>query len=342
MGGTKYTITETESELFCRPACRAGIGILDPVKTAQSQFFKSKEATAHLIDAITKCSPLDLQKHEHAVRNAVKRKDEEEQMDRDESIGLIDTFPAKTQRCIMRKLDFKCSGWLSITPTLENHFDMNPDEFRDSLALRYGRTPCKMPSLCDGDGEIFDVDHALNCAKGGLVYARHNELRDLNCSLLELAGLKQILSEPIVTDDGEELLRADWAARGFWESQKQALFDGCVVNADSPSLQNSSLEAIFNQRKQRKNKTYKEAAEARRATFSPIIATCDAVFDKEAEIYFKRLAVHLSQKWKSNYSVTLGFIRARMQLCILRSVSLCLRGSRTKWRSGGRSSPAEV
>ena len=137
-------------------------------------------------------------------------------------------------------------------PTLENHFDMNPDEFCDPLALRYGRTPWKMPNLCDGDGEIFDVDHALNCAKGELVYARHNELRDLNSSLLELAGLKQILSEPIVTDDGEELLRADWAARGFWESQKQALFDGCVVNADSPSLQNSSVEAIFNQRKQRK------------------------------------------------------------------------------------------
>ena len=58
-----------------------------------------------------------------------------------------------------------------------------------------------------GDGESFDVDHALNCAKGGLVYARHNELRDLNCSLLELAELKQILSEPRVKDDGEELLR---------------------------------------------------------------------------------------------------------------------------------------
>ena len=103
-------ITETESELFCRPARHAGIGILDPVKTAQSQFLKSKEATAHLIDAITKCSPLDLQKHEHAVRNAVNRKDEEEQMDRDESIGLIDTFPVKTQRCIMRKFNFFLLG----------------------------------------------------------------------------------------------------------------------------------------------------------------------------------------------------------------------------------------
>ena len=59
-------------------------------------------------------------------------------MDRDESIELINTFPEKTQRCIMRKLDFKCSGWLSIIPSLENHFDMNPDEFCDSLAFRYG------------------------------------------------------------------------------------------------------------------------------------------------------------------------------------------------------------
>ena len=102
-------ITVTESELFCQSARHAGIGIPDPVKTAQSQFFKSKVATAHLIDAITICSPLDLQKYEHTVRNAGRRKEEEEQKDRDESIGLINTFPAKTQRCIMRKFDFKCS-----------------------------------------------------------------------------------------------------------------------------------------------------------------------------------------------------------------------------------------
>jgi hypothetical protein len=60
-------------------------------------------------------------------------------------------------------------------------------------------------TLCDEVGDIFDVDQALNCTKGGLVYARHNELRDLNCSLLELAGLKQILSEHLVKDDGEKL-----------------------------------------------------------------------------------------------------------------------------------------
>ena len=76
------------------------------------------------------------------------------------------------------------------------------------------------------------------------MYARHNELRGLNCSLVELAGLKHIISEPIVKDDDEGILRADWGVRGFWEPQKQALFDGCILNANSPSLIKSSLEYI--------------------------------------------------------------------------------------------------
>ena len=93
----------------------------------------------------------------------------------------------------------------------------------------------------------------------------------------------------------------------------------------SPSLTKSSL--VYLQSKTRKEKQW--------ATFSPIIATCDAVFDKEAEQYFKRLATHLAVKWQSNFSYTLGFVRARMQMCVLRSVSLCLRGNRTKWRGAG-------
>ena len=66
---------------------------------------------------------------------------------------------------------------------------------------------------CDAGGEIFDVNHALNCPRGGLVYGRHNECRDLNCDLLELARLKQIISELIIREfdsNGENGLRDDW------------------------------------------------------------------------------------------------------------------------------------
>ena len=191
-----------------------------------------------------------------------------------------------------------------------------------------------MPDTCDADGLVFDLNHALNCPKGGLVYGKHNETRDLNCNLLELAGFKQVCSEPVIVEtdkDGNNGLRADWGVRGFWEPQKQALFDVCILNADSPSLEHLSLQNLFNPRKNKKISTYSMAANARRATFHPILATCDAVFDKDAEIYIKRMGVHLSKKWKMQHSKTVGFIRARMQTCILRSVSLCIRGSRTKW-----------
>jgi len=324
-----------ESELLCRPTRFGGIGVHDPVKIARNQFETSKKATSCLSKAIQDGTVLDLNLHEETVRRTIKEKKELMSSLRDETLALVDQFPEHRKRCVMRKLDHKCSGWLSVLPTEINQFQMSAPEFRDALALRYGRTPNNLPSRCDADGEVFDLNHALNCAKGGLVYARHNELRDLNCSLLELAGLKQIISEPVVYESDEESLRADWAARGFWEPQKLALFDGCVINADSNSLEKLSLETIFNQRRNIKNNTYLEAANARRATFTPILATCDAVFDNEAENYFKRMAVHLSKKWDSNYSQTISYVRARMQICILRSTSLCLRGCRTKWRGAG-------
>ena len=90
---------------------------------------------------------------------------------------------------------------MSATPIQGTHFEMSFDKFRDSIALRHGHVPVDLPSHCDADNETFDVTHTLNCARGGLVYARHNELHDLNFSLLELAGLKHIISEPIMCHD---------------------------------------------------------------------------------------------------------------------------------------------
>ena len=111
------------------------------------------------------------------------------------------------------------------------------------------------------------------------------------------------------------------------------------------SLRGESRNAQMHyQRKNKKIATYSKAAKARRASFTPILATCDAVFEKDAELYVKRLSAILSKKWKSSYSKTVGFIRARLQICIefLRSVSLCLRGWRTKWRGAGAEDAAAI
>ena len=55
---------------------------------------------------------------------------------------------------------------------------------------------------------------------------------------------------------------------------------------------------------------------------------------REAESYVKWIACHLSNKWKKNQSQTIFWVQARVQICIVISVSKCFQGSRTKWRGG--------
>ena len=96
---------------------------------------------------------------------------------------------------------------------------------------------------------------------------------------------------------------------------------------------NTSIDTLLEKHRNDKKQQYNEAVEDRRGTFTPFIATCDAILDVEAEHYIKRLSSHLAEKWGKSYSGVIGWVRARIQVCILRSVSVCLRGSRIKWTS---------
>ena len=339
-------INETDFKIIEKPTRLAGLGIRDPVASSKHCYETSKKATELLSKAITQNSFIDIDEYEKSMRSITSEMKTMKEIDDSLQVRrLMDLLPEDKSNKINRILENKCSTWLSVIPTNDNFFAMSADEFRDAMAIRYYFGMKGLPSACDGCGENFDLNHALNCKKGGLVTARHNEARDLNCDLCALAGLAQVTSEPILqesTGDDTKGLRADWSVRGFWEHQRVALFDICILNADAKSLQNQSLKSIFNTRKQIKKDKYCAAAESRRATFTPIIASCEAIFESEAEVYFKRLATILSKKWKSSYSHALCYIRARMQICIMRSVSLCIRGSRTKWRGAGITDHAAI
>ena len=169
-------INDAELNLFCRPARYGGLGVHDPIKTSPYQFSISKNSTSYLSNAISKGSDFDLDIHEQTIRNAINIKKEQEKYWEKDTNDLLESFPESQKRCISRKLNQKCSGWLSIIPLEGNNFDLSPTEFRDALALGYGLQPVDLSSKCDADGEDFDLNHALNCPKGGLVYGRHNEL----------------------------------------------------------------------------------------------------------------------------------------------------------------------
>ena len=73
-------------------------------------------------------------------------------------------------------------AWLTVLPLKDHSFTLNKQEFRDALCLRYGWSIPNTPSFC-GCGQKNSIDHTLICLKGGYVFMRHNNIRDLNAEM---------------------------------------------------------------------------------------------------------------------------------------------------------------
>ena len=68
-------------------------------------------------------------------------------------------------------------------PLEDQGFALYKSAFRDALALRYNWLPDRMPTRC-ACNEPFIVEHVLSCPEGAFPIHRHNEIRDITCSLL--------------------------------------------------------------------------------------------------------------------------------------------------------------
>ena len=144
---------------------------------------------------------------------------------------MADKNPRTSQ--IQQAVEGKSSSWLTALPLAHHHFDLSATEFRDALALRYNRPLLKLPANCDGCGAATNLEHALDCKKGGLVTQHHNEVRDV----IDLSSLvyKEVIKEPIVQEADVTSLIADLSIRGVWQPQTVGLFDVRVTDSDAPS-----------------------------------------------------------------------------------------------------------
>ncbi len=199
-----------------------------------------------------------------------------------------------------------------------------------------------LPSECPC-GEPFNTTHALNCHKGGFVNARHDNVRDLEASLLKSVCNDVEIEPPLqpvlnptnykasanVTDGA----RLDTRARGYWRPGQNAYTDVKITNANSNSQKNKPLKTVLRNCENEKKLMYNQRViDHEHGTFTPLIFTTTGVMGHECLKYHKTLAEKISKKQGEKYEDTMQYIRMKVSFTVLRATLLCLRGSRTNKR----------
>ena len=111
--------------------------------------------------------------------------------------------------------------------------------------------------------------------------------------------------------------------------------EGCIfrykgVSSHVDSYRDLSPKQIYRiQQDEKKRKYNSRVTEIEQGTFTPLVFTTTGGMADECLRYHSRLAELLSAKKQESYATAISWVRAKVSFAILRSVLLCLRGSRT-------------
>ena len=239
--------------------------------------------------------------------------------------------------------DKGASSWLNATPIEEHGLVLNKREFRDSLCFRYNLPLPNLPSYCTC-GEIFTVNHALSCKKGGFVAQKHDTIRDL-LTLHISKGCRNVETEPLLQPLDNEVFnlqstvtsreaRLDMKAGGFWTPGVTAFFDVRVTHVNSRSNQGKSTATIFKEKENEKKRKYNQRVmEVEMGTFTPLVFATNGGMGLDCQNFLRTLANKLSNKNNEPYASVISWLRIQLSFAILRTVHRCVRGSRVPFKS---------
>ena len=200
-----HCTTPSERDLLALPVRLGGLGIINPSQDADLQYQASIKTTAPQVEKIVS------QAHEtpdDAVDSSLKQSVRREKNDvlRTKVNDIKNSLTLKTQRAVELGSEKGASNWLTVIPIDEMGFTLNKGEFRDALKFRYDWKIADKPSICVC-GDVFNVDHAMVCRRGGFIIQRHNELRDLEADMLSMV-CNDVEIEPVLQElTGESLPR---------------------------------------------------------------------------------------------------------------------------------------
>ena len=162
--GTK--VTPIERLLFSLPVQFDELDVYRSHATAECCFAALKDATRVIVEALHGLQPFEVDHHETTVLQANKVfRNQYDLRDNGLFQEVITKFDDIHHRCVESAKLNHPSGWLTMLPIGQNHFNLTVQKFRDALALCYKKPLLNLPPCCDGCGAPSSLDHALCCRK---------------------------------------------------------------------------------------------------------------------------------------------------------------------------------
>lgn len=334
-----FPCNQLARDILALPARLGGMGLINPVKTADIEFQNSSTLTAQLVSSV------EQQKNVHEpdfqnMRNVRKTiSTEREIRQKLQLLRLREEMSDVDRRASDLAQETGASNWLTALPLKEQGFNLNKQEFRDAIAMRYGLPVFGIPDYC-ACGSNFNVDHAMQCKKGGFISQRHNEIRDLTANLLKEVCTDVQIEPPLLNVTGEvfryatantnQEARLDVSARGFWVRGQRAFFDARIFYPFAPSYRTLSVKATHLRHENEKRRNYNERVlQIEMGSFTPLVFSTSGGMAPECSKFYSRLAELISEKRNSPKSTVTAWMRCKLSYSLLRSAILCLRGSRT-------------
>ena len=334
------SVTDVERMLLSLPVRHGGLGIQNPVLTADVEFRNSLIVTKNLTKIIVKQeSSLDNYDIDQVKAVIAKLKTEKEET----FLDLLEEVKNLVNEKLRRAVEFageKGAGvWLTSLPLLSTQTVLNKDEFRNGIRLRYDWEIPGTARFC-ACGKKNSIEHILNCKLGGFVSMRHNNIRDLTASFLrEVCRDVKIepellpIDNPGNTNQVPEKERADVSAVGVWSSMERTFLDVRVTHPHSPSYAGLSSEQLYKKHEQEKKRKYNDRImNVDRGTFTPLVFTTTGGMGPECTKFFKRVAELIANKRGEDYPDVVNHIRTKLRVSLLKSVLIAIRGERGKGR----------
>ena len=334
-------ISDLERRMISLPVRMGGLGIQNPIDTAEIEFSNSSIVTQNLTRMIENQEE-DLSNYDsvQVIADTLKLKNEKVNTQLVQLEEIKNAVDDNLKRNIELANEKGAGAWLTALPLQSMGYVLNKQEFRDAICLRYGWRIPNTPVHC-GCGKKNSVTHTLNCKLGGFVTMRHNNLRNFEASLLTEV-CKDVKIEPPLLPIGNcdvqsaikaEKARLDVSAVGIWSSHERTFLDVRVFHPNSESYLNNTPEQLYIQKENEKKNDYNDRVlQVEKGSFTPLIFSTTGGMGPEATKYHKRVAELISAKRGEIYSDVVNHIRTRIRFSLLKSVLVAVRGDRGRRR----------